>query len=176
MDELSTTTGIVAAVAVVLALAALAFAIAATVRLRRLAADQQVVLGAGGAQDLVTHAARLEQSFAVLHDYVEDVASRLDHRLATVELRLDGSLTYHGLVRYDAYNEMSGRQSTSIALLDATRSGVVISSIHHRESARMYAKLIRNGEGELQLSPEEQQAIELALARELEPVDDESPS
>lgn len=175
MDELSTTTGIVAAAAVVLALAALAFAVVATLRLRRLAADQQVVLGAGGTQDLVAHAARLEQSFTVLHDYVEDVAARLDDRLGTVELRLDGSITYHGLVRYDAYNEMSGRQSTSIALLDATRSGVVVSSIHHRESARMYAKLVRHGEGELQLSPEEQQAVELALAREPDTPDDAAP-
>jgi hypothetical protein len=175
VDELSTTTGIIAAAAGVLALAALAFAITATVRLRRLAADQRVVLGTGGAQDLVAHAARLEQSFAVLHDYVEDVAARLDDRLAAAELRLDGAITYHGLVRYDAYNEMSGRQSTTIALLDATRSGVVISSIHHRESARMYAKLVRNGEGELQLSPEERQALDLALAREVEPVDDTAP-
>ncbi len=172
MDELSTTTGIIAAAAGVLALVALAFAVAATIRLRRLVADQRVILGSGGAQDLVAHAAHLEQSFAVLHDYVEDVSARLDDRLAAAELRLDGAVTYHGLVRYDAYNEMSGRQSTTIALLDATRSGVVISSIHHRESARMYAKLVRNGTGELQLSPEEQQAIELALAREREPADD----
>ena len=171
MDELSTTTGIVAAVAGVLAITALAFAVTATLRLRRVVADQRVILGGGVAEDLVAHAARLEQSFAVLHDYVEDVAARLDTRLTVVETRLDGSITYHGLVRYDAYNEMSGRQSTTIALLDATRSGVVLSSIHHRESARVYAKLVRDGKGELQLSPEEEQAIELALARELEPPD-----
>ena len=172
MDELSTTTGILAVCAGVLALAALAFAVTATIRLRRLLADQRVILGTGGAQDLVAHAARLEQSFTVLHDYVEDVAARLDDRLATAELRLDGAITYHGLVRYDAYNEMSGRQSTTIALLDASRCGVVLSSIHHRESARMYAKLVRNGKGELQLSPEEEQAIELAVARAIEPADD----
>jgi hypothetical protein len=58
---------------------------------------------------------------------------------------------------------MSGRQSTSIALLDANRSGVVLSSIHHRETARLYAKQIRNGESELELSPEENEAVRLAL-------------
>jgi hypothetical protein len=66
-------------------------------------------------------------------------------------------------VRYDAYGEMSGRQSTSIALLDSTRSGVVLSSIHHRDQARLYAKQVRGGEAELELSPEENEAIRLAL-------------
>ena len=50
-------------------------------------------------------------------------------------------------MRYDAYGEMSGRQSTSIALLDATRSGIVLSSIHHRDQARLYAKQVRDGAG-----------------------------
>ena len=59
---------------------------------------------------------------------------------------------------------MSGRQSLSIALLDARRSGVVLSSIHHRESARVYAKQIREGVGELELSPEEADAVRLALS------------
>ena len=62
-------------------------------------------------------------------------------------------------MRYDAYNEMSGRQSTTIALLDASRSGIVLSSIHHRDQARLYAKQIIAGEGELELSPEEQEAV-----------------
>ena len=61
------------------------------------------------------------------------------------EHRLDGSIAYRALIRYDAYGEMSGRQSTSIALLDANRSGVVLSSIHHRDQARLYAKEVREG-------------------------------
>ena len=84
--------------------------------------------------------------------------------MGVAEERLDGAIAYHGLVRYDAYNEMSGRQSTSIALLDTRRSGVVLSSIHHRDQARLYAKLIHRGEGELQLSPEEAEAVRQALS------------
>jgi hypothetical protein len=52
----------------------------------------------------------------------------------------------------------------ALALLDARRHGVVLSSIHHREQARLYAKHIRDGEGELQLSPEEAEAVTQALA------------
>ena len=66
------------------------------------------------------------------------------------------------MVRYDAYNEMSGQQSTSIALLDSSRSGVVLSSIHHRDQARLYAKQVSDGKGELRLSPEEEEAIQHA--------------
>jgi predicted DNA-binding protein (UPF0251 family) len=61
---------------------------------------------------------------------------------------------------------MSGRQSLSIALLDETQSGIVLSSIHHRDQARMYAKEVHNGQSELELSPEEAEALRLALARE----------
>ncbi len=171
MDDLTTTTGAVATAAALLAIVSIVIASIAVLRLRRLAAQQEIVLGPTGKDDLVGHASRLQAEFGVLHDYVEDVAARLDDRLSAAELRLDGSVTYHGLVRYDAYNEMSGRQSTTLALLDATRSGVVISSIHHRDSARMYAKLVREGSGELQLSPEEEMAVELALSRELQPED-----
>lgn len=159
----SSTAGIVAIVAGVAAVAALALAVWLVVTVRRLRAAQRAILGDHGERDLVAHGARLEQSFHALHAYVEDVAARLDDRLGVAEERLDGSIAYHGLVRYDAYNEMSGRQSTSIALLDAHRNGVVLSSIHHREQARLYAKLIRDGQGELQLSPEEAEAVGQAL-------------
>jgi hypothetical protein len=67
-------------------------------------------------------------------------------------------------VRYDAYNELSGRQSVSIALLDEQRSGIVLSCIHHRDQARVYAKQVNGGQGELELSPEEAEAVRIALA------------
>jgi hypothetical protein len=105
----------------------------------------------------------LQDGFRALHDYVHDVAQRQDGRLQTAETRLDGAIAHCGLVRYDAYNEMSGRQSTSIALLDASATGIVLSSIHHRDQARLYAKRVQDGRGELELSPEEEEAVRLAL-------------
>ena len=73
-------------------------------------------------------------------------------------------MAYRSVVRYDAYGEMSGHQSSSIALLDAHRSGVVMSSILHRENARVYVKPVVEGQSQLELSPEEQQAMEAAFA------------
>lgn len=139
-----------------------------TLRLRRLRAEQSAVLGHQGVTDLVSHAAALERDFQALHAYVGEIAQRLDGRLGTVEDRLDGTIAYRGLVRFDA-TELSGRQSCSIALLDASRSGIVLSSIHHRDQARLYTKYVKDGVGEIPLSPEEEEAVRLALAGEPPP-------
>lgn len=164
MDELTSTTGIVAIAGCALALASLAVAIGLAVTLRRLRRDQRVLLGAEGATtDLVEHAAALEVEYRALHAFVEDAAARLHTRMDRAEERLDGAISHSALVRYDAYGEMTGHQSTSIALLDARKDGVVLSSIMHRDAARLYAKQVHGGRGELQLSPEEDEAVRLAL-------------
>jgi hypothetical protein len=165
----SSTAGIVALAACAVALAALVVAATALVRLRRLRADQRVLLGASPADDLVAHAARLEQEFRSLHAYVGDIAARLDGRLGTAEARLDSTIAFRGLVRFDAYNEMSGQQSVAIALLDAEQSGIVMSSIHHRDQARLYVKHVVRGDPEYPLSPEEIEAVRVALAGEPPP-------
>jgi hypothetical protein len=164
--ELSSTVGVVALVAAALAVVSVCLCFVLLRRLRQLRADQRAVLGEQEEQDLVAHAAALDASFRVLHDEVRSAAKVLDERLSVAEQRLDGAIAHCGLIRYDAYNEMSGRQSTTIALLDSKRSGVVLSSIHHRDQARLYAKQISEGSAELRLSPEEEEALRLALPQQ----------
>ena len=168
MDDLTSTTGIVALAAGGVALLALVWAAFLTMSVRRMRAAQTAVLGGDGGspRDLVAHAAQLDAAFRELRDHVDVVHRHIDERLGEAEARLDGAIAYRGLVRFDAYNEMSGRQSTSIALLDSTGTGVVISSIHHRDQARVYAKQVRDGKGELELAPEEVEAVRAALGRE----------
>lgn len=163
MDAISGTDGIVAMGAAGGAALSLVLSTVLAVRLRRVRRAQRMVLGDGD-EDLVAHAASLQREFALLRAGVEESADRLNDRMDHAERRLDGAIAHRALVRYDAYNEMSGRQSMSIALLDASRSGVVVSSIHHRDQARLYAKTVRNGQGELELSPEEAEAVAQALA------------
>jgi hypothetical protein len=163
LDDLSSTQGIVALAAAGAAALALIWLIVVSLKLRRLRAAQRTVLGAADT-DLVSHAATLQDAFVQLRDWVEETATRLDERMLAAEHRIDGCVTYTSLVRYDAYNEMSGRQSSSLALLDAHRTGVVVSSIQHREQARVYVKPVREGASEFELSPEEQEAIETAVA------------
>jgi hypothetical protein len=162
VHDLTSTVGIVALAAGGVALVGLVSTGFLALRLRRVRSEQRAVLG-DRRHDLVSHAASLQSQFEALHDYVEDVAARLDQRMGTAEQRLDGAISHSSLIRYDAYGEMSGRQSTTIALLDATSTGIVLSSIHHREQARLYAKQVHAGRAELELSPEEAEAVQLAL-------------
>ena len=166
MSQFSDAPGIVALAGAAVAVLALILALVLSLRIRRLRRDQRVILGPHGQADLVAHASDLQDAFAVLHARVEEVAERLDERMAAAEDRLDGAIAYRALVRYDAYGEMSGHQSTSLALLDAEHNGVVLSSIAHRDTARLYCKQVHAGRGEHQLSPEEEEAIRLALAGE----------
>ncbi len=145
------------------AVIALILAIVLAVKMRRLRSAQRQVLGEAGDLDLVEHAARLEQGFIALRDWVDETATGIETRMVAAEGRIDGCVAYRAVVRYDAYGEMSGRQSSSIALLDARRSGVVMSSILHRENARVYVKQVVEGASELELSPEEQDAVTAAL-------------
>jgi hypothetical protein len=163
VDDLNSTEGIVALAAAGAAALALIWLIVVSVKLRRLRSAQRTVLGAADT-DLVGHAATLQEAFVQLRDWVEETATRLDERMIAAEHRIDGCVTHTSLIRYDAYNEMSGRQSSTLALLDAHRTGVVVSSILHRDQARVYVKPVRDGTSELELSPEEQEAIAAAAA------------
>jgi hypothetical protein len=162
VDELTTTEGIVALVAGGIALLSLLWAVVLAVKVRRLRAAQRTILGSGES-DLVAHAAQVQEAFVQLRDWVEETAERLEQRMATAETRIDGCVAYTSLIRYDAWGEMSGQQSSTMALLDSTRTGVVVSSILHRDQARVYVKQVREGESQLELSPEEEEAIEAAL-------------
>jgi hypothetical protein len=163
MDELTSTTGIVAMAAGGVAVLALLFAAVLAVRIRRVRQAQSAVMGGGEQRDLVLHAQRLEEGFADLREWVFETMERIGQRMDETEQRLDGCVAHTALVRYDAYNELSGHQSSSIALLDERRTGVVLSSIVHRDQARLYVKQLNEGEAEIALSPEEQQAVDTAL-------------
>jgi Protein of unknown function (DUF4446) len=163
VNDLMDPAGIAALAAGGVALLALIVGVVVAVKLRRVRAAQSVVLGAGKRDDLVAHASELQTAFEALHARVEEIADRLDVRMAAAEERLDGAVAHRALVRYDAYNEMSGHQSTSLALLDAGGNGVVLSCIAHRDTARLYCKQVHGGRGEHELSPEEDEAIRLAL-------------
>ena len=164
LATITNTQGIIAIAAGAIAIIALLCCAALAVSLRRLRRAQALVLGEHGQEDVIAHAARLQDAFEALRAYVDDVALRLDDRLAGVETALRGTIAHRALVRYDAYNELSGHQSLSIALLDDQQSGVVLSCIHHRDQARVYAKQVTGGQGELELSPEEAEAVRVALS------------
>jgi hypothetical protein len=163
VDDLSSTQGIVALAAAGVALVALLWVIVLSLKLRRLRSAQRTILR-GEETDLAAHAASLQEAFVELRDWVEEVAAGLEGRVSRAEQRMDGCIAHTSVIRYDAMNELSGHQSSTVALLDERRTGVVISSILHRDQARLYVKQVREGNPEYELSPEEQQAVEAAMA------------
>lgn len=83
-----------------------------------------------------------------------------DRRLSE---RLAGTVQRVGLLRYDAYEDVGGQMSFSCALLDERGDGVVVTSINGRQDTRVYAKPVRGGSSEHNLSEEEEDVIRAAL-------------
>lgn len=91
----------------------------------------------------------------------EDVHG-LRQEVAALRAEARDALRHLAVVRYDAFGDMGGHLSWSLALLDDSGHGVVLSSIHGRSESRTYAKNVAAWSSEQQLSPEEQEAIEHA--------------
>ncbi len=129
-------------------------------KLARIEAGQNVVLGSGKG-DLLDFAVSLQGRIDDLHRAVDEVATGLSR----VDRRVDGSVTNTAVVRYDAYEGTGGQQSASVALLDATRTGTIVTAIQGRDYARIYVKDLDRGRSSVALSPEEQEAMERAMSR-----------
>jgi len=134
-------------------------AVLAWFKLRAVREAQRVLLG-GGKEDLVDFAVSLQGRIDDLHRGVDEIAAGLSR----VDRRVDTTVSKTSLVRYDAYEGAGGQQSASIALLDSGRSGVVLSAIQGRDYARIYVKELDHGRPSVALSPEEEEAVERAMA------------
>ena len=155
-----TTSLAVAIAACVAAGLALVVCLALWRRLAHVKTAQSVVLGSGSG-DLLDFAVSLQGRVDDLHRAVDEVAAALSR----VDRRVDGSLTNTAVVRYDAYEGTGGQQSASVALLDANRTGTVLTAIQGRDYARIYVKDLDRGRSSVALSPEEQEAVDRAMAR-----------
>ena len=150
----------VAIAACVAAGIALVVAVVLWRRTGRLAATQAVVLG-DASGDLLEFAVSLQGRVDDLYRAVDEVAAGLSR----VDRRVDGAVSNTAVVRYDAYEGTGGQQSASVALLDATRTGTVVTAIQGRDYARIYVKDLDRGRSSVALSPEEQEAVDRAMAR-----------
>ncbi len=137
---------LVAAGALVLAVLAVAL------RLRRLARQ---LAAASGDPAFLERVAALRRDVEAASRQIEHLGGRVD-RLGEQAQR---SLQHTGLVRYDAFKELGGHLSFSLALMDARRDGVVLSVLNDRDGARAYAKPVTGGRSTYTLSEEEQRAI-----------------
>ena len=119
-----------------------------------------MVLMGGDQTDLMSYAL----SLLARVESVEARATEVESIVDSLGRRVDSCLQQRALIRYDALDGSGGRQSVSMALLDASGSGFVLTAIQDREYARIYVKELREGEADLELSPEERKAVDEALA------------
>ena len=155
-----TEAGYVALAAGGVALLALLLALWCFRWLRRIRRAQQALV-AGENADLVEFAVGMQTRM----EKVEDLVGKAVNDVGAQRKRLDSAYQRRAIVRYDAIKDVGGKQSTTIALLDATGSGIVVSAIQGRDYARLYVKDVVDGQaGSVELTPEERQAVERALA------------
>jgi len=160
MSDLSDAAPWIAIGAAAAAVAALLLSLAFYLKVRAVRKAQQVLLGSNR-DDLVNFAVSLQTRIDDLHRVVDEVAAAL----ARIDRRVDGCLSHTALVRYNAYEDAGGHQSASLAFLDGGRSGVVMSAIQGRDYARIYVKQLDRGKAPVALSPEEQEAVDRAMAQ-----------
>src|SRR5262249_46593697 len=118
---------VIALVGIAIALVGIGLAWVAWVRVHRLREAQRTLIG-GGRKDLVEFSVSLQGRIDDLHKAVDEVAAGL----ARVDRRVDATIAKTAIVRYDAYEDTGGHQSASLALLDGSRSGVVVTAIQGR--------------------------------------------
>jgi Protein of unknown function (DUF4446) len=158
MNMSASVAGWIAIGAAAAAAVALVLALGYYLALRRVRRAQQVLLG-GGASDLTDFAVSLQSRIDELHKAVDEVGAGVTR----VDRRIDETVSKTAIVRYDAYENSGGHQSASVALLDAARTGVVLSAIQGRDYARIYIKELDRGRASIALSPEEEEAVERAM-------------
>lgn len=136
----------------------LAVALGSLLRIQKLEKRQAMILrGVDGAS--------LE---SLLLDYSKKTTafqSDLQRALETSDANTSGlrrALRRIGLHRYDAFANVGGQQSFSLALLDEEANGVVISGLYSRQEMRIYAKPVAKGRSDIALTPEEQRALSSA--------------
>jgi Protein of unknown function (DUF4446) len=154
----SSVAGWIAIAAAVVAVVTLTVALVLHLRLRRVRAAQITLQGSGGG-DLVDFAVSLQGRVDGLHRALDELTAGLGR----LDRRVDATVSRLAVVRYDAYEKSGGHQSASVALLDAARTGVVLTAIQGRDYARIYVKELDHGRAPVSLSPEEQEAVERAM-------------
>ena len=152
-------TSIIAVSGAAVGVLGLVLGVLAQVRLRRLRHAYSLLQGDDGDASFVEAAARTGRQVELLRTEVAAVSAGLED----VRTDLADAIRHVAVVRYDAFGDMGGRLSFSAAMLDDSGDGLVFSSINGRSETRTYAKGVKHGTSEAQLSPEEEQVVSWAM-------------
>jgi len=157
----SETSSQIAIAALIVALLALGLSVALGARLNKLNRSYALLQVRDDAETFVDVVAR---NVAEMNDLRDDVGG-MRNEIKRLRYELGDAVRHVTVIRYDAFNDLAGRLSFSAALLDDGANGLVLTSIHARSETRLYIKGVRAGESENPLSPEEKQAVDVAMGQ-----------
>ncbi len=110
--------------------------------------------------DVVTFLQELDEDLANL----ERSVAAMQPRLGSLEARMPDAISRVAVVNYDAFGNITGQMSRSVAILDENGSGLVFTVLVGRSETMFYTKQVVDGHGADELSPEEQASVSKALA------------
>lgn len=113
-----------------------------------------------------TEAGSLEEEIAKIfadNTYLKKVSEENRHNIKTLFRNFESAFQKVGLVKYDALNQMGGKLSFSLALLDEKDNGFVLNSVHSNDGSYCYAKEITKGSCKIELGKEEKEALNIAM-------------
>lgn len=168
VDKLGTYTlflimGIVICVLAVASIVILVLLIVTMVRLKKMRRNYRIFMNGKTAENLedamLDHFAKIKELVEITDKHTEQIA-KINEEMQTVYTKL-------GVVKYDAFNEMGGKLSFALAMLDNSNNGYIINAMHSREGCYTYVKEIIKGESFITLGDEEKQALSQAMGTDV---------
>lgn len=98
--------------------------------------------------------------------FIKASAEKNKKDIRTLYKKVEGAFQKIGIIKYDAFRQMGGKLSFSLAILDENDNGFILNSVHSTEGCYSYTKEVKNGQCEISLGEEEKQALDMAMGLE----------
>ena len=158
-DKVGTGLGIIILLMIFLVIILTVITIGMSMRLSRLTRKYKIFMkGNDGHSMEAAIQARFEEV-----DRLVDVSADQSADIYEIKKRLNKTLTHYGIVKYDAFDDVGGRMSFALAMLDNDNTGFILDTIHSRDNCFVYIKEIVKGESYIMLSREETEALKQAV-------------
>ena len=158
-ESLGIDSGIIIIILLILAVYLLIRNVNSNMRLSRLERRYKVFMKGSDAQSLEKVFVR---KFAQI-DRLYEAKDQHDHELLFIKKNLDKMFSKYGVEKYDAFDDVGGKLSFALALLDKDNTGLILNAVHSRDNCFLYLKEIVKGESYVMLSQEEVEALRKAV-------------
>ena len=158
-DNLGIDPGIIIIILLVLTIFLLVKSVSSSMRLNRLERKYKTFMKGSDAQSLEKIFVRKFAQIDKLYEAKEDH----EHDILFIKKNLEKMFSKYGVEKYDAFDDVGGKLSFALALLDKDNTGLILNAVHSRYNCFLYLKEIVKGESYVMLSQEEVEALRKAV-------------